>query len=303
MKLHELGAQRQTEKIANIIESRLGAAIDVTKLSPIQAQHMLRRVRSLVKEHRSTPRFHNSEKNPNYLTLVMMEQALSGMIGEQTPPAAGGAPGMANPAANTTGAANPAQAAAKMKIADKEKKDQLRELIKQKQAEITQLQRQLSAPPSPVTALEARLTKRLVREQSELQQAQVVLAAQDMVDQLQKMMEQISEMQFKDLPALTDSIKNEVGTEQATQFNADASAALSTLLGAVQAGKTQLETAQGVLTGQAPVVPGEDDLDAAAELGDEGEVDVDADLSLDANLPDDEEEPVDDGAALGRERR
>lgn len=303
MKLHELGSRRQTEKIANIIESRLGATVDVTKLSPLQAQHMLRRVRSLVKEHRSTPNFHNSEKNPNYLTLIMMEQALSGVIGEQTPPAAGGASGMANLAANTTSAANPAQAAAKMKMADKEKKDQLRELIKQKQVEITQLQKQLSAPPSPVTALEARLTKRLVREQSELQQAQVVLAAQDMVDQLQKMMEQISEMQFKDLPALTDSIKNEVGTEQATQFNADASAALSTLLGAVQAGKTQLETAQGVLTGQAPVVPGEDEMAIAPTDGEEGEVDIDADLSLDANLPADEEEPVDNKAALGRERR
>jgi hypothetical protein len=34
-------------------------------------------------------------------------------------------------------------------------------------------------------------------------------------------------MQFKDLPALVDSIKNQVGPDQATQFNGDASAALS----------------------------------------------------------------------------
>jgi predicted nucleic acid-binding Zn-ribbon protein len=54
------------------------------------------------------------------------------------------------------------------------------------------------------------------------------------------MTEEISEMQFKDLPALTDSIKNDMGTEQATAFQAQASAALSTLLSAVQQGKTQL---------------------------------------------------------------
>ena len=36
-------------------------------------------------------------------------------------------------------------------------------------------------------------------------------------------------MQFKELPALVDSIKNEVGVDQAAQFNADAAAALSGL--------------------------------------------------------------------------
>jgi len=130
-----------------------------------------------------------------------------------------------------------------------------------------------------------------------------VLAAQDMIDRVQGMLEDISEMQFKDLPALTDSIKNDMGVEQATQFQADTSAALTALLAAMQTGKTQLEAAQGVLTGQAPVVPG---ADAAAQpelppAGDVEDMDVDADLSLDANLDDEEsEEPA---AVLGRERR
>ena len=147
--------------------------------------------------------------------------------------------------------------------------------------------------------------KRMVSE-SEVQQAQVVMAAQDMVDKLQGMLEDVSEMQFKDLPALTDAIKNDTGVEQATQFQADVTAALTTLLAAIQAGKAQVEAAQGVLTGQAPVVPG---ADAAAmpavdamPAGDQ-EVDVDADLSLDANLPAEEPEAETPAASLGRERR
>jgi hypothetical protein len=51
-----------------------------------------------------------------------------------------------------------------------------------------------------------------------------------MVDQVQKMSEDVSAMQFKDLPALVDQIKNEVGTDQAMQFNTDATAALAGLL-------------------------------------------------------------------------
>ncbi|MFN9953796.1 MAG: hypothetical protein ACK55I_11920, partial [bacterium] len=75
---------------------------------------------------------------------------------------------------------------------------------------------------------------RRLSEGSELQTAQVVLASQDMIDRIQGMMEDISEMQFKDLPALTDSIKNDMGVEQASQFQSQASAALTNLLAAVQ---------------------------------------------------------------------
>jgi hypothetical protein len=138
-------------------------------------------------------------------------------------------------------------------------------------------------------------------KESEIQTAQVVLAAQDMVDRIQGMMEDISEMQFKDLPALVNSIKNDMGVDQATQFQTQASAALSNLLTAVQAGKTEMEGAQGVLTGQAPVVPGQDATAMAAPVApDEEEVD----LSLAANLPAGEEEEEEQvSVGLGRERR
>ena len=92
-----------------------------------------------------------------------------------------------------------------------------------------------------------------------------------------------------------------MGTEQASQFQSQASAALTNLLTAVQAGKTEMEAAQGVLTGQAPVVPGQDTGMAAPAAPGEEEVD----LSLDANLPggEEEEEEEEITAPLGRERR
>jgi hypothetical protein len=147
-------------------------------------------------------------------------------------------------------------------------------------------------------------------QESEVQQAQVVLAAQDMVDQVQGMLEDITELQFKELPALVDSIRNQIGMDQANQFNTDATAALSGLVQNLQTAKASLENSLGVVTGQqtAPVVPGVDDAAAelAGEVGDEVTADID---SLDADLDaaagdalDDLDEPV-SGPELGRKRR
>jgi hypothetical protein len=181
--------------------------------------------------------------------------------------------------------------------------DQSRELDKQIAAltkQKTDLQRQANMP----TMENKKSLQRRLQEASEVQQAQVVLASQDMVDQVQKMSEQISAMQFKDLPALVDQIKNEVGVDQATQFNGDASAALSGLLQNLQGAKQQLEAALGVVTGQAPQVPGVDmdvDMDVDAELsaplpepGEEVETDVEVDDEKDSNTL---------AASLGRGRR
>lgn len=103
--------------------------------------------------------------------------------------------------------------------------------------------------------------------ESEVQQAQVVLAAQDIVDQMQKMIEQVTSLQFKDLPALVEQIKNEVGVDQAAQFNNDATAALAGLVQNLQASKQQMEGAVGVVTGQgAANIPGMN-ADMGADVG------------------------------------
>jgi hypothetical protein len=150
-------------------------------------------------------------------------------------------------------------------------------------------------------------SRRRVTE-SEVQQAQVVLAAQDMVDEVQKMSEQVSAMQFKDLPALVDQIKNQVGQDQATQFNGDASAALSALLQNLQGSKQQLDQALGVVTGQAPAVPGEVagmDAGMAGEMPDDmgaelppGEEEIETDIEVD-----DEKDSDALATSLGRGRR
>lgn len=275
MKLQELDARRPNEQAAKVLESYFGSRVDFRRVNANQAREMLHRVRGLVREHRAGPNRHYSERNPDYLKLIMMEQALVDILREMD---------------------------AKMVAVDMQDPKTQAVMKKAESGQTLNPEEQKTITAIAAMKKEGKKMRRMVRE-SELQTAQVVMAAQDMVDQIQKMMEQISSMQFKDLPALTDAIKNDMGVDQATQFQSDATAALTNLLAAVQSGKTQLEAAQGVLTGQAPTVPGvEPGMDAGAAPAEPG-TEVDADFSLDANLPPEEDEEETPAASLGRERR
>jgi hypothetical protein len=276
MKLQELAVANPTKQAARVFESYFGKTLSFDSVSAQQARGMLRRVRDTIAEHRRTPEFHTSEQNPAYLKLVVMEQALAARVQEQ----------------DTVQTMDPAEQARQRQ----QQRTDIDKSIVEKQRELSDLQRQKA-----MMERRQNLRSRL-QEASEVQQAQVVLASQDMVDQVQGMSEDISAMQFKDLPALVDQIKNEVGVDQAAQFNTDATAALSGLLQNLQAAKQQLETALGVVTGQAPVVPGADMTgglggEMPAELPAPGEEEIDV---TDVDIEEPEQEPV---AGLGRQRR
>ena len=305
MKLNDLAAPRPTKQIAKVFESYFGTNIKFESLNSRQTQNLLTRVQGLLKEHRSTSARHTSEQNPSYLKLVMLEPALAQRVKENMPPV----PAAQQPAA--AGQPKPAVAGAAAKD------PKLAAALKKSQAGQTlNPEEQKMVAGAAMMAQESRLRRayRMLKE-SEVQQAQVVLAAQDMVDKMQGMLEDVSELQFKELPALVDSIKNQVGIDQATQFNGDASAALSGLMQNLQAAKQQLDQALGVVTGTAaPAAPdaaamgAQAGAAAGAELGAEAGAEMGADAALDdldaigaeagADMG---AEPA--GAALGRARR
>ena len=288
MKLHELDQHNQQDKAQQVLQARLGHTVSFANLTMRESRHMLLRVRGLLSEHRSTAAAHSSERDPAYLKLLMLESGLKGRLKEVAPVA----PGQPAAGAVPIDTKDP-------KVQAAMKKSQSGQTLNPEE------QKLVGAVAASAMQKESRQARRRLRE-SEIQQAQVVLAAQDMVDQIQKMLEQISAMQFKDLPALTDSIKNDMGVDQATAYQSATAAALTQLLQSVQQGKTALEGAQGTLTGQAPVVPGQE---PAADMGADlnAEPAVDAEVAVDADVvpPADEEEPTPLGApeALGRDRR
>ena len=306
MKLNELAVTRPTRQIAKVFESHFDQRVQFDSLNRKQLHNMYRQVRGMLGEVRSGPARHTSEKNPAYLKLMMMEQALAEKIYEDET-------AQQNPQTGTSGSPgiNPQQTAAMMAQQKQAKIKQMETELQTKKDEVTDLQNQLNKEKTTVTAMEWRRRAAghgYYLSEGEVQQAQVVLAAQDMVDKMQDMIEDSTEMQFKELPALVDSIKNQIGQEQAAQFNTDAPAALSGLVQNLQGSKQQLEQALGVVTGQGPVaMPGADagmmpptpggDMGLAGPPP-EGEEELDVEVA----------EPIDPGApapaaALGRGRR
>lgn len=296
MKLQELAVLPQTKQVAKVFESYFGKSITFESISKRQAHAMLGRVRGLLGEHRRTPAFHKSEQDSAYLKLVMLEQVLAKKIKEEIP------------ADTTMGMPDPNKTKqALSKISDPKLKSAMtKSAAGQTLSPDEQKMVQGAALSAAMAAESRRKTGRRLAE-SEVQQAQVILASQDMVDQVQRMIEQVTSIQFKDLPALVDQIRNEIGYDQATKFNADATAALGGMVQNLQQSKIQLETAMGTVTGQAPIVPGEPApdvgaempaMDAGAEMPAEPGAELDA-LAADAEA--DLEEPVKTG--LGRERR
>ncbi len=121
---------------------------------------------------------------------------------------------------------------------------------------------------------------RIVVENEEVEKSQVILAAQDMIDSVQKMYEDVNDMMVKELPALVDSIQSEIGANESEAFNQTAGEALNQLNGSLQQAQTQLKSALGGLTGQGG-------MDAFAPPSDDmgGEQQVDVDLDIDAEMP------------------
>jgi hypothetical protein len=329
MKMFELAATKPSKEAAKVFESYFGDSINVDVISPRQARTMLNKVQKLVTEHRSTPAFHHSEKNPTYLKLMMLERVLKAKVKETATIGIGDAAGadkntaqnaaqnaQAKPNANVV--AGDAAAKQKMQqqvntISDPKLKTAMQKAT-QKQA-LTPDEQQLVAGAALQTESKSmrRQLYRMLRE-SEVQQAQVVLAAQAMSDDIQTMLEEVSSMQFKTLPRLIDEMKNQVGVDQAMQFNTDATEVLGTLVQTLQSSKQSMDQAIGVVTGDqsASMMGGEQGLgdepgmDAEPELGDEPPLGDEPGMGGEPDFGDEPElddEPDMGKAGLGRAKR
>lgn len=147
---------------------------------------------------------------------------------------------------------------------------------------------------------------RIVIENEEVEKSQVILAAQDMIDTVQKMYEDVNDMMVKELPALVSSIQSEIGANESTEFNTQAGEALKALNDALLNSKNSLQSALGTITGQggmdsfAPTDAAMGDMDQGmdADMGVEPEADLDLDLDVDVEEP---EQPAVGG--VGRAKR
>ena len=86
--------------------------------------------------------------------------------------------------------------------------------------------------------------------ESEMAKSEAILAAKSMVDEIQDMLEKISKMQNEQMPALLDTIRDQISTEKAEAFKAAVSPLLQNLAQTLQTGREEADSAARVLAGE-----------------------------------------------------
>lgn len=147
----------------------------------------------------------------------------------------------------------------------------------------------------------------IVVEDDTVTSAANVMAAENMIQELQKMVERVSDMRVKDLAAIEEQMRQtEQSAQGADQFSQSASDALSQLQDAIAQAKASIVGAQDVLLGRAAsagfdaggaVAPVSDQPDMAAPAAELG---ADAEAMPELPEPDEGEEEI---GAAGRELR
>ena len=103
--------------------------------------------------------------------------------------------------------------------------------------------------------------------EGEVGNAEVLLAAKDMVDSVQDAIEKVGKMQNEQLPQLLDSIRDQIGSEQAEAFKNAVGTTLDTLMQNLQSAREGVDNGVRVLSGEQVDNPMAMPGDQGADLG------------------------------------
>jgi len=294
MNLQQLAKPKSSTEYAKIFESQFGVNLKLN-LALEQATEYLNETKDVLADYRKTVKFHSSQQDSSYMQGLMLEQALTKKVEELLEADAGSFGGNNTNTGKTMKPIVPGKMSGE--YANALKKTAMGEDISVK--EWKKLQKQgisenllvvLESKETSIKLMTKIVESRKVIKEDEVSQAQVVLAAQDMVDRVQKMVEDMIDLQYKDVPALADTMKGELGTDQAIQFKDAMGSALSTLADTLNSTKEQMDAAVAIVTGEEVASPMGDlegiDTEPELDMGDAG--DVDTDIPMDAiPVPDD----------------
>ena len=122
-------------------------------------------------------------------------------------------------------------------------------------------------------------------------QAEIVMAAKDMVDRVTTWMEDTAEMQTESMLELADAIRDEMGVDQSTGFVQSVKPALEALYTSMEQAREALSSGVGMLTGEGG---------APTMMGAEEEVPVD-DMAMEPTVDQEDEFGAAEPAAGGEE--
>jgi hypothetical protein len=298
MNLQQLAKPKSSTEYAKIFKSQFGVNLKLD-LALSEATEYLNEAKSIIASYKQSPKFHLSQHDSKYIQGLMLEQVLTMKVEELTEANAGSFGGNNTNTGKTMKPIVPGKMSGEYANALKKtamgEDISVKEWKKLKKKGISEnLLVVLESKTTSIKLMRKIVESKRTLNEDEVSQAQVVLAAQDMVDRVQKMVEDMIDLQYKDVPALADTMKGELGTDQAMQFKDAMGAALSTLAETLNTTKEQMDAAVAIVTGE----------EVASPMGDLEGVDMDGEVDMDMDM-DMEPVPVPDdmGSDLGREKR
>lgn len=267
MELNEMNTKASLKKMNKIMESRFGFKIDYSKMTPEKATKMIATINESISKVKTSTASHKAQQDPKYMEMVMVKESLNKYMKDY------------KPANAPQQKASPKMQEIKTSVAKQTISEMTTGKNRQLLTRVAELASQGKAVPSKYMEGFVPLFKMLINE-SEAGQAEVILATKDVVDTMQDMIEDLSRMINEELPPLTDSIRDQVGSEQAEAYNAAANSALSGLLDSVKAARESMDSAARAVAGEqveAPMAMPEPELGAVADAGSELDMDEPAD--------------------------
>ena len=233
------------DKINKYLEETFGFSIKQEDVTEKAIRNILHKVRDKQSEIVNESNVNDFHTHPDYAKTIMVAEALAIMLKEVSPTqrkikAKVKESKMAKKVVEHKGTTPHKHPHPKVEAKQEDTKKEKVEEVKKVKEDVN---------PRSVT-LES---LRTLMEQ-DLDQAELVLAAKDMVDRIQKMAEDLASMQVEDLMPLVDAMRESFGTEQANAFSASADATLAAALETIKATREQMDQSVMVLTGEgAPV--------------------------------------------------
>lgn len=91
--------------------------------------------------------------------------------------------------------------------------------------------------------------------ESEMAKSEAILAAKDMVDSVQDMLEKVSKMQSEQMPALLDTIRDQIGADKAEAFKSSMLPLLGELMTQLTTARETADTSSRALAGEQVAEP------------------------------------------------
>jgi hypothetical protein len=140
--------------------------------------------------------------------------------------------------------------------------------------------------------------------EGEMGRSEAILAAKDMVDSIQDMVEKVSKMQAEQLPALIDTIRDQMGIENADQFKGNMAQLLTDIAAALSQAREAADMSARQLAGEAgATTPGAMPLPGAAPAGEPSDMDMDMAAGVEPDTFAASDAAAGGAEPIGREKR